>query len=84
MQTSENVLALGGRRHNSARQRLTRTTEVYKQGGGGNEQVCLMRLSCGYVQKHEEDFKDILRRVCSNKAAMGKHMIVPQDSYPSF
>ena len=65
MQNSENILALGGRRHNSARQHLTRVTEVYKRGGGGNKQVrlegsCLTRLSCGCMQKHEEDFKDVL------------------------
>lgn len=52
MQNSENVLVLGSHRHNSACQHLTRVTEVYKQGSGGNKQIrpegsCLMRLSCG-------------------------------------
>lgn len=82
MQNSENILALGSCRHNSARQRLTGVTEVYKEGGGGNEQVrlegsCLTRLSCGCLRKHEEDFKDALQRICSNRAAMGKRVIVP-------
>lgn len=34
MQNSENVLALGGCRHNSARQHPTRVAEVYKEGSG--------------------------------------------------
>lgn len=82
MQNSENVLALGGRRHNSAHQRLTGMMEVCKERGGGKEQdclegSCLMRLSCECVQKHQEDFNNVLQRICSRRTAMGKHRIVP-------
>jgi len=50
---------------------------MYEPGGGGNKQVrpegsCLMRRSCGGTQKHKEEFKGVLRRVSSNRAAVGK------------